>query len=91
MSPIKEQPVHDRRNMTIDEISKFNIAIAKENIARENHCWYVNEKDEQCGDKAEWTIYYGDAPDDYVPSCSKHIGDMVKDGVVNYLYPILET
>lgn len=38
------------------------------------HCCFLG-----CQNKAEWTLWYGETPDDFTQSCTKHLGEMMTD------------
>ncbi len=41
-----------------------------------------------CSEQAEWVIKYSDKPDDYIYSCTEHVGELLQEGAVNVVYEI---
>ncbi len=41
----------------------------------------------QCAMPAEWTIVFGDGPDDYTEACAEHVGKLLTPGVNNVVFP----
>jgi hypothetical protein len=59
----------------------------KENEIPEPFCCFVGEKG-HCGLKAEWIVVHGSSPDDLTHSCTAHVGGLLTDSKIHYIYPI---
>ena len=52
-------------------------------------CCYIGPKSGfQCGNDPEWRIVWGDGPDDYTESCTRHVGEMLTDALEHRIYPL---
>lgn len=40
-----------------------------------------------CEHKAEWVIFDGPRPDDYVEACTAHVGELLSDASEHRIYP----
>ena len=53
-----------------------------------HHCCYIGEVTKvECGNEAEWQIWYGESPDDSTESCTRHVGEMLTDAPEHRIYP----
>jgi hypothetical protein len=59
----------------------------KENEIPEPFCCFVGEKG-HCGLKAEWIVVHGSSLDELTHSCTAHVGGLLTDSKIHYIYPI---
>ncbi len=46
-------------------------------------------EDVPCDRVAAWAVYDGTRPDDYTEACTEHLGYLLSDADVFYVYPIV--
>lgn len=42
----------------------------------------------RCERSAQWTIVFGETPDDYTEACSAHVGELLTDAPEHRIYPL---